>query len=115
MGCAPRTSLRSLVVNQPIEPPWPSDSATHFWTPRSCSECMMCCAHKEQCQQQPATLATDVASPHLAFERQVALEVQDDGRVLQALDCANARYVINNQPVCGAHVLGAQEVHAEHL
>lgn len=34
---------------------------------------------------------------------------------MQPLDLANARYVVNNQPMRGAHVLGAQEVDAEHL
>ena len=52
---------------------------------------------------------------HLTLEGKIALELQHDRGVLEALDGADARYVINNQPVGGAYVLGAQEVDAEHL
>ena len=51
----------------------------------------------------------------LALEGKVALELKNHRRLFQPGDRADARYVINNEPVGGAHILGAQEVDAEHL
>jgi hypothetical protein len=76
---------------------------------------MMCCgdtitrasAKSRPCQQSVAT--------YLALKGQIRFELQNNGRVLHAFDCANPRYMVHDQPVCGAHVLGAQQVDAEHL
>jgi len=51
----------------------------------------------------------------LALERQVALELQHDGGVLQSRDLTDARYVIDHQPMRRTYVLGAQKVDAENL
>ena len=51
----------------------------------------------------------------LALEGEVGLELQNDGRLLEAAKLARCRYVVDDAAVGGADVLGAQSFGAEHL
>ena len=51
----------------------------------------------------------------LALKGQVGLEAQDNGRIFEAFEFTDRRYVVEHTAMGGSHILGAKRLGSQHL